>query len=185
MATRVTMNLFPWREEVRRRMVRHVVWIVCIGVGVALLFACSVVVYLHHEVIKHQKTQRFYSKALANIDASLSTIKALYHAKKRSLKKIAYLQEEKKHQYELMCHLACVAAEMPIGVYLTHINAKESLITIQGKSVDTDVLSVYQDHLVSHCAVRDANLQLLSSDQDEKVYKEAFSIELNEESASW
>lgn len=144
---RVSINLLPWREELRKRQQQE--FFAAIGVGVVAVCLLMVGVHMHiaGNIDYQNRRNQFLTQEIAALDKQIAEIKDLEVKKNRLVAKMEVIQQLQGSRPEMVHLIDELAKTVPDGIKLEEITQTGRDLAIKGISQSNARVSAYMRNL--------------------------------------
>jgi type IV pilus assembly protein PilN len=144
---RVSINLLPWREELRKRQQQE--FFAAIGAGVVAVCLLMVGVHLHiaGNIDYQNQRNQFLTQEIAALDKQIAEIKDLEVKKNRLVAKMEVIQQLQGSRPEMVHLIDELAKTVPDGIKLEEITQTGRDLAIKGISQSNARVSAYMRNL--------------------------------------
>ena len=141
------INLLPWREALRKERKRQFISIM----GGAAFLMLAIVGYVHVHVsgmIDHQNERNsFIEKEIAQVESKIKEIRELEKQKKQLLNRMNVIQDLQTRRPMVVHMLDKLVRAIPEGLYLTKLDQKGELLTLDGLAQSNARVSAFMRNL--------------------------------------
>lgn len=141
------INLLPWREALRKERKRQFVSVL----GGAAFLMLAIIGYVHFHVagmIDHQNSRNsFLEGEIAKVDEKIKEIRELETQKKQLLNRMNVIQELQTRRPMVVHMLDKLVRALPEGVYLTKVDQKGAVLTLDGMAQSNARVSAFMRNL--------------------------------------
>jgi len=158
-----TINLLPWREELRKQ--RQVDFLIFLGAGIVTSIFIMIVVHLSIEnFIDNQNSRnRFITNEISVLDRKIKEIKQLDKTKSKLLARMEVIQRLQSSRPEIVHLFDQVARTVPEGVHLTKFSQTGKKLAIAGNAQSNTRVSAYMRNLEMSPWLKGTNLNVIRS----------------------
>lgn len=141
------INLLPWRDNLRRQRQREFGMTIAGALFLTLLLGFYV--HLHVSgMIDHQKARNgFLKQEISEMDRKIKEIKDLENTKAKLLARINVIQQLQGSRPEVVHLFDELVTRTPEGSYLTDVQQKAKLVTINGRAQSNARVSSYMRNI--------------------------------------
>ncbi|HET7650277.1 MAG TPA: PilN domain-containing protein [Gammaproteobacteria bacterium] len=162
------INLLPWREERRRQRQQsfNIMAVTVAGLaGVVVLAMYGLV----SAAISNQDARNAYLKdQIAGLDKQIAQIKDLQKTKQQLLARMQIIEELQRSRPTEVHVFDQLVRTLPPGVYLTHVNQKGTVLSLDGIAESSARVSAYMRNIDNSMWLGDPNLQIVQQDSSVK-----------------
>jgi type IV pilus assembly protein PilN len=129
-----TINLLPWRDEVRNYLNKLFYLKVAITLGASLMLAFASHLVLSHQSGKIKAANDYLRQEIKDLDGRIQAIESL-HEEKNSLKsRMHVIQSLQSKRFSVVKLLDKMVRLIPVGIYLDSIAQVEDKVSIEGRA---------------------------------------------------
>lgn len=158
-----SINLLPWRRELREQRKRE--FLIILGGAVAL--SAILVLYAHTHVesmISYQNDRNAYlDREIQAVNVKIAQIRELEKTKTALLARMNIIQELQRSRPEIVHMFDELAKTVPDGVYLTRVSHKGTALTVEGVAQSNARVSAYMNNLDSSPWLTDPKLRVIET----------------------
>ena len=174
------INLLPWREQLREEKKRQFLTIL-IG---AVIIAALIMIFIHvsfAKMIHAQKSHnRYIQQEVSKLDRKIRTINELKKHKAALLARMAIIQELQEERSQIVRLFDEIVNVLPKGVYLSKIERKNNLITLEGIAESNTNISQLMRRINNNvAALGHSVLSEIKTDNTSGRRKNEFKLELS------
>lgn len=138
-----TINLLPWRQELRAQQQQD--FVAAIGAGVAVTCILFALVYFHIEGIKdyQQMRNQLIKNEIRVVDKRIKEIKDIEGKKNQLLTKIDVIHELQKSRPQVVHLFDELPKSTPEGIFLTSFKQSGKALALSGKAQSNARVSAY------------------------------------------
>lgn len=178
------INLLPWREEAREKQKRDY-----IGILAAVFLASAILVYVAVSLLDvmtdEQKARNAYLQSeISLLETQISEIKKITERKKdieRRTEIILNLQQSRNLPTHVLDELVRI---VPLGIYLSSLEKKGSLLLIEGRSESNNNVANMMRKVKTSEWLTDPNMQSIVTQNEELRQLQRFSLRVTIKGAS-
>lgn len=155
-------NLLPWRE--RKRELKKQQFFAGIG-AVAIIASSSVFaahLFMQDKVDYQASRNQFLEKETKILDKKIKEIKTLDDTRQALMDRIKVIEELQSTRPAIVHLFDEMVASLPKGMYLTHLQQKNTQVSLEGKAESNARVSSYMNKLNASSWLSSSNLQLIS-----------------------
>lgn len=161
----VSLNLLPWREELKIQQKRQFITLL----GLTLLAAVGLMLCIHllvNRQIAFQNEMNSYIKAeISKLDQQIIEIQDLEKEKKQLLAKMAVIQQLQASRPQIVQLFDGIARILPPGMYLTNLARAGDRILIEGKAESNTRVSTFMRNIDATTWLATPELSLIQADE--------------------
>lgn len=138
-----TINLLPWREELRKQQQQD--FVLAIGVGVVVTAIIFGLVYLQIEGMKEYQQMRnqLLKDEIRVVDKKIKEIKDIETKKSKLLTKIEVIQKLQESRPQIVHLFDELPRSTPEGIFLTKFKQSGKALNFKGKAQSNARVSAY------------------------------------------
>jgi type IV pilus assembly protein PilN len=142
-----TINLLPWREQLRKE--RQQRFVAALGTGVVAALAIVAIVHIQFmTMIDNQSTRNaFVQQQIERVEKQIKEIERIEAEKRRLLARMNVIQQLQQGRPQIVHVLDELVKTLPEGVYLTNIKQVGQGLDIQGFAQSNARISAYMRNL--------------------------------------
>lgn len=163
------INLLPWREERRKRLVQEFAR----QTVLVALFAAAIGGYAWYHVkglIDSQEARNQYlEEQIAILQQDIKEIRKIEETKQQLLARMNVIQELQARRPQIVHLFFELADTLPEGVHLTSVTQNGDSLTIQGRAISKAQVSAYMRNLNSSDWLENPRLEVIQTDGNERV----------------
>jgi len=158
-----TINLLPWREELRKQ--KQIDFLIFLGAGVlaSILVMFMVHVVINNMVDTQKNRNRFIQNEVAVLDAKIIEIKDLEKTKGKLLARMEVVQRLQSSRPEVVHLFDELAKTVPEGVSLTKVTQRGVNLVISGRAQSNTRVSAYMRGVEQSLWLKGASLDVIRS----------------------
>lgn len=171
MAQMITINLLDWREA--RREARKNRFLTALA---AAAVASAGVVFLtmsgFNQAIENQnRRNQFLEQEIAKVDQQIKEIQELEKTRDNLITRMRIIEELQQARSQIVHYFDQLVATLPDGVYLTSLNQKGNITTVNGVAESNGRVSAYMVNLDESPWFDDPQLVVIkSANRDRRRY---------------
>jgi type IV pilus assembly protein PilN len=171
-----TINLLPWREQLRETQKRKFI--------VALVFASVVsalgIVFIHMRIaylISEQQARNAYlTKNIARLDQQIQKIKDYPLQKEKIATRMQIIYTLNRERSQLVHLMHEWVKTVPPGIYLTTVNRKGEQLNLMGRAESNILISQLMRNLTASKWVHNPTLSKIEMDQTKLPHRSEFEL---------
>ncbi|MBB72338.1 MAG: pilus assembly protein PilN [Legionellales bacterium] len=129
-----TINLLPWREELREEQKRQFFYIL----GASVLLCLVIILFFHlffaTKIRQQRGVNEYLQQHIAVLDKDISEIKILQTQKQNILERMDIIQQLQMNRPMVVRLFDEFVRILPPGIFVTKVDRKADIITISGKA---------------------------------------------------
>lgn len=163
-----TINLLPWREELRKQQQQEFVVLLVLAavLGAAVWFAWSWTV--NSRISEQQNRISYIEKELAQLDDQISEIKELEERRSELVERMQVIQDLQGNRPTIVYLFDQLARTLPDGVHYNKISRKSGVFSISGIAESNNRISRLMRNLEESSWFENPNLQTVTAAGDEE-----------------
>lgn len=160
-----SVNLLPWREELRERHKRRFISMLILGVLIAVLMQWAVGLYLQEQ--KHTQLDRldYLNSYIKQQDTEIAALKKVEQEHKALLTRLSVVEKLQQKRNKAADFMNVVPTLIPEGVYVDKIKMNGLHIRISGISDTTSRLATMLDNLESSPVISNVEMHSIVHDK--------------------
>lgn len=127
-----SINLLPWREELRARRQKEFITTVVIAAVLMVGVILSVHWYYSAEIAYQKKRNQYLLEQITVLDRKIKAIKSIEKEKNNLLERMAIIEELQSSRPEIVHLMDEFVDTLPEGVYYTEVKQLGSNIDVKG-----------------------------------------------------
>lgn len=163
------INLLPWREERRKRLVQEFAR----QTVLTALFAAAIGGYAWYHVkglVDHQQTRNDYlSEQISILQEDIKEIRKIEQTKQQLLARMNVIQELQARRPQIVHLFFELADTLPEGVYLTGVTQSGDSLTVKGRAISKAQVSAYMRNLTGSDWLENPRLEVIQTDGNDRV----------------
>jgi len=178
-----SINLLPWREELRKRRQRDfgIAAIVALVMGGVVIFAC---VKIWDGMLAHQNQRnQLLRSEITVLDRQIQEIAGLEAQKQRLLARMAIIEELQRSRPEVVHLFDELADRLPDGVHFTEVKQNGKRIELRGMAQSSTRVSALMRQLDASPWLTNPGLSVVETRQEGPVRSAAFTVFVTQVSA--
>ncbi|MGH8251022.1 MAG: PilN domain-containing protein [Steroidobacteraceae bacterium] len=161
-----SINLLPWRQELRQRRRKEFL----IGLGAAVGFAALITLLTHLTVssmIDEQKRRNeLLTAEIAELDKAIEQILALEDQKARMISRMQVIDTLQSSRPEVVKLFDQMVSTLPEGVYLTSVKQSGKKIEFNGVAQSSTRVSAFMRNIDSSESLSTPDLKVIQTGRD-------------------
>ena len=161
-----SINLLPWRQELRQRRRKEFL----VGLGAAIGLACLVTLLAHMMVssmIDAQKRRNeLLTAEIAELDKAIEQILALEEQKSRMIARMEVIDTLQSSRPEVVKLFDQMVSTLPEGVYLTSVKQSGKKLEFNGVAQSSTRVSAFMRNIDSSEALSAPELKVIQTGRD-------------------
>ncbi len=142
-----SVNLLPWREELRERHKKRFLSFLILGVLVGIGIQWGIGLYLDNEAEKQQARLAYLTSYIAELDRRIEALKQVEQDHAALLTRLSVVEKLQKQRNKTTDFMNVLPGLIPEGVYVDKIKMGGSAVEIAGISDTTSRLATMLDNL--------------------------------------
>ena len=156
-----TINLLPWREELRQEQKKEF----AIMAGISCALAAAIVGLLHIQMqgkIDYQLSRNQYLESeIAKVDEEIKEIQELQKVRRSLVERMEVIQDLQVSRPSIVHLFTELVSTVPNGVYLESLNQSGSNLIINGQAESNARVSTYMRNLAASDWLKEPNLTVI------------------------
>lgn len=175
-----TINLLPWREQLRQQRKKE--FGIMIGVAVAFSIFINIVIYLIVDSrIKEQiSINQFYQDEIVKLDKEIKKVDDIKQLKANLLARMEVIQNLERTRPAAVHLLDEFANIVPEGVYINKISKEGDVITVLGDADSNSRVSTLMRNIEASKWITDPVLTEIKSDSANTLYSRDFTLQMKQ-----
>ncbi|WP_367987937.1 PilN domain-containing protein [Vibrio sp. NTOU-M3] len=142
-----SINLLPWREELRERHKKRFLSLLILGILVGIGIQWGIGLYISNETEKQQSRLSYLNSYIAELDRRIAALKQVEQDHAALLTRLAVVEKLQKQRNKTTDFMNLMPGLIPEGVYVDKIKMGGNEIEIAGISDTTSRLATMLDNL--------------------------------------
>lgn len=142
-----SVNLLPWREELRERHKKRFLSLLILGILVGIGIQWGIGLYISNETEKQQSRLAYLNSYIAELDRRIAALKQVEQDHAALLTRLAVVEKLQKQRNKTTDFMNLMPGLIPEGVYVDKIKMGGNEIEIAGISDTTSRLATMLDNL--------------------------------------
>lgn len=160
-----SVNLLPWREELRARHKQRFVSMLVLGVFIAVFLQWGIGVYFQQQEQAQQARLQYLNSYIAQQDREIEALKKVEQEHKALLTRLSVVEKLQEKRNKATDFMNVVPSLIPEGVYVDKIKMNGLHVRISGISDTTSRLATMLDNLESSPVIRDVEMHSIVHDK--------------------
>lgn len=159
-----TINLLPWREELRRERQRN--FLILLALAAVLAAGCVFAVHRYFDAqIRNQDARNSYVRAeIAKLDRQIARINTLDQTRERLLERKRVIEDLQANRTLMVRLFDQMARTVPTGIRLRKVSQKGNSITIEGWSQSQARISTYLRNIEQSAILHAPTLRIIQAE---------------------
>jgi len=172
------INLLPWRKESRKHLTRvSFAWLGLVTLGSIMLVA--IWAWVTGVVLENQRQRNAYLESKsAEMDKMVAEITGLKNKRQALLLRIKVIQDLQDGRAEVVSIFDELVQAMPEGIFLTKLERRATVVTLQGFSESNHQLSMLMRNLNRSAIYDDASLVKVQKNNQHGDQINAFNLQV-------
>ncbi|UUM30794.1 PilN domain-containing protein [Vibrio japonicus] len=160
-----SVNLLPWREELRERHKRRFLSMLILGVLIAVLIQWAIGLYLQEQKHTQQDRLEYLNSYIKQQDMEIAALKKVEQEHKALLTRLSVVEKLQEKRNKAADIMNVIPTLIPEGVYVDKIKMNGLHIQISGISDTTSRLATMLDNLESSPVIRNVEMHSIVHDK--------------------
>ena len=156
-----TINLLPWREEMRQEQKKEF----GVTVAISVVFAIAILGLIHFQMsakIDYQLSRnRYLSNEIAKVDEEIKEIAELQKVRRSLIERMEVIQDLQASRPSIVHLFTEIVSTVPNGVYLQTLAQTGSNLLITGEAESNARVSTYMRNLAASDWLKEPNLTVI------------------------
>jgi len=175
-----TINLLPWREDLRKQKQQEFFALIGVFAVVAAVIV-GMVHFYHVQLIEGQQSRnRFMEDRIAYLDKKIEEIKQLENEKQRLLDRMRAIEQLQGNRPLIVRFFDEVINSLPEGVSVLNIAQKGNKFTIQGEAQSNARVSSFMRNLDSSKWLSNPKLDIIQTTNKQGQRISGFTLRFNQ-----
>lgn len=177
----ITINLLPWREELKERQKKEFFSMLGLGVAIAFGLMACVHFYMNRQIALQQANNDYLREEIKILDQQLVEITNLQKEKERLLARMEIIQQLQSSRPEIVRLFDVIVRTIPDGLYLTNLERKGSLIIFDGKAESNTRVSTFMRNIEGSRLLKSPLLSSIEAEDQKQTNQSATASHTSEE----
>ncbi|MEZ8102456.1 PilN domain-containing protein [Vibrio bivalvicida] len=142
-----SINMLPWREELRASRQRRFILLMMLGSSIALLIQWSIGMYLEQQRAQQDKRNNYLIRYESQLDEQLNQLKVVEGEHQALLTRLAVIEQLQNQRNKTTDFMNLLPQLIPRGVYVDKLKMDGRQIELAGISDSTSHLATMLDNL--------------------------------------
>lgn len=170
------INLLPWREAQRKERQKQFITLAGLMAGLTVVIVFYVHLHIGELIDGQNARNNFLQEQIAILDKKIEAIKELESEKERLLARMNIIQELQRSRPVIVQQFDELVRLLPEGIYLTSIERKGNVITIQGMAQSNARVSSLMRNLDASIRFTNPRLVIIDSSKVKDSTGSAFTL---------
>jgi type IV pilus assembly protein PilN len=158
-----SINLLPWRQELRQRRRKEFLFGVGAAVGLAALIALLAYLTVNSMVDAQNRRNDLLKAEIAELDKAIELIIALEDQKARMISRMEVIDRLQASRPEVVRLFDQIVATLPEGVYLTSVKQAGTRLTFEGVAQSSTRVSAFMRNIDASEALSAPELKVIQT----------------------
>lgn len=159
-----SVNLIPWRDQLRDRHKHRFVGLLLIGVLVAVAAQWGAASYLQRQTQAQQSRLNYLNAYISQLDKQIDALKEVEQEHKALLTRLAVVEKLQNQRNKTTDFMNTLPQLIPEGVYVDKVKMNGLQVRISGISDTTSRLATMLDNLESSTHIRNVEMHSIVHD---------------------
>ncbi len=174
------INLLPWRELERKKRQREFGFIVVGAVLLTLLAGVYSHIYINGLIDSQNQRNALLKNEISMLDKKIKEIKELEKVKANLLARMEIIQQLQVSRPQIVHLFDELVNTLPDGVYLTRIEQKGGVITIEGHAQSNARVSAYMRNIDKSKWLTAPRLKVIENKEQTKTGLSNFTLQVRQ-----
>lgn len=156
-----TINLLPWREELRAQAQRNFLGTLALAVIIAAAVVFAVNRYFEARISEQQSRNSYLQAEIAKLDRQIARIEELDQTRESLLNRKQVIENLQANRTLMVRLFDEMVRTVPSGVRLTQVTQAGERITISGLTQSNARVSTYLNNVEAAGVLHDPQLQII------------------------
>ena len=173
-----TINLLPWREELRNEQQRQFLTILRLSAVLMGMIVLAVHIQIAGMINNQQSRNDFLQTEISKVEKQIKEINSLAQEKKRLLSRMEVIETLQRNRPEVVHLFDEIVKVMPEGAYLNSLKQSGKSLNLEGKAQSNARVSALMRNIDSSAWLTSPKLKVIkkpsqkkSSDNDERSFE--------------
>lgn len=177
-----TINLLPWREELRQEQKKQFSVLTVLLMTLAGFIVLLMYVQMSAKIDYQLSRNKFVSTEIAKLDEEISEIRDLKKVRRSLVERMEVIQDLQRSRPSIVHLFTEIVSTVPNGVYLLSLTQSGSNLLMNGEAESNARVSTYMRNLSNSEWLKDPNLTVIEI-EDIKVNRiSAFTLTVKQTS---
>tara|TARA_Y100001956_G_scaffold81093_1_gene97760 strand:- start:2901 stop:3488 length:588 start_codon:yes stop_codon:yes gene_type:complete len=160
-----SVNLLPWREQLRDRHKHRFLSMLAIGIIIAVGIQWAAASYLQQQTQSQQARLNYLNSYIAQLDKRINDLKQVEQEHKALLTRLSVVEKLQNHRNKTTDFMNALPLLIPEGVYVDKIKMNGLQVRVSGISDTTSRLATMLDNLESSTHIRNVEMHSIVHDK--------------------
>lgn len=175
-----SINLLPWREELRRQKTVEFSALAGVVAVATVLVVAGALVHINHIADYHRTRNQYLKNEIDFLNTKLQQIKDLEETKANLLARMNIIQQLQASRPEVVHLFEELVKTIPDGVWLTTFKQTGRSITITGNADSNGRVSAYMRNIEASAWLKDPVLEVIQTEAKGRAAE--FKLHIQQES---
>lgn len=160
-----SINLLPWREQLRNRHKHRFIGLLVVGIGIAVAIQWGGASYLKQQTQAQQSRLHYLESYIGQLDKQINSLKQVEQEHKALLTRLSVVEKLQNQRNKTTDFMNSLPNLIPEGVYVDKIKMNDLHVRLSGISDTTSRLATMLDNLESSAHIRDVEMHSIVHDK--------------------
>jgi type IV pilus assembly protein PilN len=161
----INLNLLPWREERKELQKREFLFLLALGVMVAVGIMFCVHGIFNRQINFQNDNNKYLQNEIAKLDLKIAEIQGLQKEKQQLLARMDIIQQLQTNRPQIVRLFDGIVHMVPEGLYLTNLTRTGARVLIDGKAESNTRVSTFMRNIESSNLLKNPILSLIQADE--------------------
>jgi len=176
----IRINLLPWREAERARSKRSTVLAIAGAVGLTLLAALGVHLFINGMIDHQGERNAFLAAEIKKLDRQIKAIKDLEDTKAKLIARMTVIQQLQESRPKAVHLMDEIVATIPDGVYFTSLQQRGGGVALDGRAQSNARVSTLMRNVEGSQWIGSPTLRVVESKERTGTGLNHFSVSLSQ-----
>lgn len=173
-------NLLPWREAKREAQKKQFFTLVAFVALMAAGTAFGAHLYMQDWITYQEERNTYIKNEIQNLDNKIKEIEKLDETRQALIDRINVIEQLQSTRPAIVHLFDEMAKALPPGMYISNMQQKNTLVTVEGKTESDTRVSTFMNHLNSSPWMKSSNLKIITVDEGKRRPRPNQEIRLKE-----
>jgi type IV pilus assembly protein PilN len=159
-------NLLPWREAEREEKKKQFFTLVGLAALTAAGIAFGAHLYMQNRIDYQQSRNAYLTTEIKKLDKKIKEIEELEQTRQALIDHIKVIEDLQSTRPAIVHLFDEMAKALPQGMYISKIQQKNTLVTVEGKAESNARVSSYMNRLDSSPWLKSSDLNIIASEAE-------------------
>jgi type IV pilus assembly protein PilN len=156
-----TINLLPWREELRQEQKKQFGVLTFLMIFLAAAIVGLIHIQMASKIDYQLSRNKFMSAEIVKLDEEIAEIRDLKKVRRSLVERMEVIQDLQRSRPSIVHLFTEIVSTVPNGVYLESLNQSGSNLLVNGEAESNARVSTYMRNLDASEWLKDPNLSVI------------------------